>query len=326
MPRGGWRRNEPTLAQPRGTKPDRPPETSSPELEPVEVAPPSLPPATSSPPLPRTTRKPVTEGSGFGIQGSANASPAVQAKQLTLAIHEKVAPNNLPNGKSLSLRDCLLRDAGGNRLATLDAYWLAWRRAAQCEILDREADLLKNLVEAALERRNDPSGAADMVRLHAKREAAKATVAEARASLAEAEYALALRLGAVAEGDWPRPSTAPHWGDYLLRLDSQPRAVVESRPAQRLAATLPGLGENVRQHATALVEADTARTTSVERYRRREASMEDLLDVVSREIEQTVAFLDALVDYNHAIAEYVLLVVPANTPADRLVTALVVKP
>jgi hypothetical protein len=336
-PRDGWRRYEPTPAPPRGTTPDRPANTSSPELVPVEPAAPTLSPASTPPSLPslsppRTTRKPVFEGSGGRGQGSGMFSsmmystPAVRAKQLTQAIHEEVAPNDSSGSKSVTLRDCLLRDAGGNRLATIDAYWLAWRRTAECKMLDRQAELLKGLVEVVLERRNDPAGAADMVRLQARREAAKAVAAQAQAARTETLYSLALRIGAVADAEWPTPSTAPHSGDYLLRLESQPRAVAESRTARRLTATVPALGESVRQHATALVESDSAQRQAVDRYRGRETSIDELLDAASRETQQTSAFLDALCDYNHAIAEYVLLVVPPTTPADRLVTALVVKP
>jgi hypothetical protein len=36
--------------------------------------------------------------------------------------------------------------------------------------------------------------------------------------------------------------------------------------------------------------------------------------------------LNTLTDYNRALAEYVLTVMPPATPVNRLVTALVVKP
>ena len=42
--------------------------------------------------------------------------------------------------------------------------------------------------------------------------------------------------------------------------------------------------------------------------------------------EQTAAFLDSLSEYNLSIAEYALTILPASTPADKLVSALVVKP
>ena len=55
-----------------------------------------------------------------------------------------------------------------------------------------------------------------MLRLHAAQTAAKAAVGEAQVALVEAQYALALRIGALADAAWPRASTAPHSGSYLL--------------------------------------------------------------------------------------------------------------
>ncbi len=90
--------------------------------------------------------------------------------------------------------------------------------------------------------------------------------------------------------------------------------------------TIPGLGENVQQHAAAVVEADAARVAAAEKYRTGGVPLEQVLDGVARQMEQTLAFLNTLTEYNRAIAEYVLTVLPPTTPADRLVAALVAKP
>jgi hypothetical protein len=89
---------------------------------------------------------------------------------------------------------------------------------------------------------------------------------------------------------------------------------------------IPGLGEGVQQRATALAEADAARAAAAENYRRGAATIDQALESVAAQTEQNTAFLDSLVEYNRAIAEYVLLVRPAATPADKLVESLVVKP
>ena len=78
----------------------------------------------------------------------------------------------------------------------------------------------------------------------------------ARVALVEAQYALAVRIGAAGESAWPIASTIPHSGSYLLRLDTQPQAVVDSWPVRRLATTIPGLYDSVQQYAAAVVEAD----------------------------------------------------------------------
>ncbi len=250
----------------------------------------------------------------------------MRAKQLTLALHGDHALWAGDDGKPVSLRDCLLRDAGGNRRATIEAYWLAWQRAAEYKSLADEQRRLKALDAVVLERRNRPTGATDMLRLQAAQTAAKAAIGEAQVALVEAQYALALRIGAVADAAWPRPSTAPHAGSYLLNRDQQPRSIAESWPVRRLAATIPGLGECVQQRAAAVAEAAAAQAAAVENYRSGAAAVGQVLDGGAAETEQTAAFLDSLTEYNRAIAEYVLLVRPAATPADKLVESLVVKP
>ena len=57
-----------------------------------------------------------------------------------------------------------------------------------------------------------------------------------------------------------------------------------------------------------------------------ERPIDQAIEGVAAQTEQTLAVLDTLTDYNRAIAEYVLTVLPPATPANRLVAALVVKP
>jgi hypothetical protein len=76
----------------------------------------------------------------------------------------------------------------------------------------------------------------------------------------------------------------------------------------------------------ALVETDSACAAAAENYRSGAATIDQVLDGVAAQTEQTSAFLDSLIEYNRAIAEYVLLVRPPTTPADKLVESLVVKP
>ncbi len=345
-PRDGLRpveKNEPTLAPPRDEEAadQAPAAIQQKPLVPIETLP-------SSPsPRPRTARKPAladaqlpfTSGEGRGTRGEGavvaaasplypalvDAAPAVRAKQLTVALHwDRSLPEGI--GKPMSLADCLLRDAGADRRATIEAYWRLRQRAAEYQVHVQQVELLEGLVSVVLERRSEPLGAAEMLRLHSAQLAARASMREAHAALVEAQYALALRLGATGESAWPLASTVPHSGSYLLKLDAQPRAVVESWPVRRLAAVIPALGESVRQHAAAVVEADAARVAAAEQYRAGGAPIEQAIESIAEQTRQTMAALDTLTAYNRAIAEYVLTVLPPATPANRLVAALVVKP
>ena len=323
-------RNEPTPAPPRQKPRKEPASVENKPLVPVEQ-PAGSPPA----PQPRTANKPVMgdqqQGATSEIAASplypalVHATPAARAKQLTVALHwDRSLPQGI--GKPMSLADCLLRDPGSDRRATIEAYWRVRQRAAEYQVLAEQVTLLEGLMPVALERRNEPSGAAAMLRLKGAQLATQASLGDAHAALVEAQYALAMRIGATGEGAWPLASTVPHSGSYLLRLDAQPQSIIESWPIRRLATTIPALSESVQQHAAAVVEADAARVAAAEKYRLGGAPIEQAIDGITAQTQETLAVLSALTDYNRAIAEYVLTVMPPATPADRLVAALVVKP
>jgi hypothetical protein len=332
-------KNEPTLAPPRAEANKEPTHPETKPTVPVE-----RPDAAPSLPQPRTANKPVLAASsapvsaGEARDGKASlpaasplyaalleATPGARAKQLTIALHwDRSLPPGI--GKPLNLLDCLLRDSGTDRQATIDAFWRARQRAAEYQVLAQQVELLEALAPVALERRNEPSGAVEMLRLRRAQTAAQASLREAHVALIEAQYALALRLGATEDSDWPLASTVPHAGKYLLMLEGQPPAVAQSWPVRRLAATIPSLGENVEQHAAAVVEADAARVAAAERYFAGRVAIDPAIEGVATQTRQTQALLETLTEYNRAIAEYALTVLPPATAADRLVAALVVKP
>ncbi|MCE5266415.1 MAG: hypothetical protein LLG00_00820 [Planctomycetaceae bacterium] len=269
-----------------------------------------------------TERSAVVQTSSFDSPGVA--SPAIRAKQLTSSLHWNGALWEGDGCKPITLSECLRRDASGNRRATIDAYWLVWQQAARYKAALDEQSRLKALAALVLERRNSPAGAADMLRLNTAQTAAKAAVGDAKVALVDAQYALALRIGTVADA-WPQTATAPHSGSYLTNLERQPRNVAESRAARRLAAMMPHVVQNVQERATSVVETENARGAVAENYRRGAAAIDQVIDSVTAETEQSLAFIDSLMQYNRAIAEYVLLVFPATTPADKLVESLVTK-
>ncbi len=356
-PRDGWRSSDPMSAQPGDGMKTGEPTLAPPRegLQPVEKGQPTLAPprdvpaAASSPPetslapveppsataVPQSANKPVDASlpaqNGAAPSASllypalADAAPAVQAKQLSIALD---SDRSLPqgSGQPLSLAECLRREGGLNRRATIDAYWLVWQRAAQRQTFVRQSEMLAALAPVVLEHRLQPAGPTEMLRLHASQTAAEAEVRQAQTALVEAQYALAARIGATADAAWPLASTVPHSGRYLMKLELQPQSLVASWPVRRLAATLPGLGENVQQAAAAVIAADAARVAAAEQYGAGAVPFEQVLEGISRQTEQTLAFLGRLTEYNREIAEYVLTVFPAAGSSDQLVTALVVNP
>ena len=252
-------------------------------------------------------------------------SPGGRIKQLASAIYwDRSLPKD--SGKPINLTECLLRNAGGDRLTTISAYWLLKQRQAQYQVLGQQEEMLEAIKPLVLEHRNDPTGPADGVRWNAAALSAKAATRKAQAVLVEAQYALALRIGALDEPAWPLASTAPHSGNYDLRFEAQPARLRQSWPLRRLAATIPGLVENTRQLADAVVEADEARVATAEHYRTGRAGIDVVLNGILEQTEETSALLDCVTEYNDALAEYALAVQPPGISAARLVESLVMKP
>jgi hypothetical protein len=352
-PRDAVKKNEPTLAPPRDSlqavgknEPTlAPPRKDSAAEQPVKLedksaVPDDHPSTAPALPQPRTVNKPVVAAPSSAVSSGEvgatvpatsplypallNVTPGVRANELTAALHwDRSLPQGI--GTPMNLLDCLLRDSGTDRQATINAYWRVRQRAAEYQVLAQQAELLEALEPLALEHRKAPAGAVEMLRLRRAILAAKASLGEAHVALIEAQYALALRLGATGDAAWPLASTVPHAGKYLLMVEAQPSAVAQSWPVRRLAATIPGLGESVQQHAAAVVESDAARVAAAEKYRTG-APIDPAIEGVTAQTRLTLALLETLTSYNRAIAEYVLTVFPPATAADKLVPALVLKP
>jgi hypothetical protein len=242
-----------------------------------------------------------------------HAEPAVQAKQLTLALHwDRVLPQGI--GEPIGLEDCLRDGLGADRRAVIDAFWLVRQRAAEYQVLAEQGQWLEELELNT----PDHSGGPPATRLRVTRLANEAALQEARIALMEAQFELAVRIGRATGSVWPLASTVPHSGGYLLKLDAQPRQLAESWPWRRLVALIPGLGDTLQRQATAVVEADAARAAAIARYHSGGQSIEPVLAAIARQTAQTVALLQTLTAYNRAIAEYVLTVLPPQTPSDQL--------
>jgi hypothetical protein len=266
-----------------------------------------------------------SDAAGARYAGLTTASPGTRTKQLAASIYSDQGTSHA-TGRSIALVECLFRNANSDRLTTIRAYWLLSQRQAGYRILLAQKETLGAIEQTVIEHRSDPTGPADMLRLQSAKLATEAAIFQAQAALIEAQYALALRIGTVAEAAWPLASTPPHSGSYLLKLDSQPRGLAQSWPVRRLAAVIPRLGETVQGLAAAVVEADAAQAAATENYRMGRGGIDAVLEGVQGQIEETCALLSCLTDYNDAIAEYSLTVLPATYPADKLAASLVVKP
>lgn len=331
LPRAG----RPTLAPPRPSKELEKPSGETAPSEPAEAArdaraEPLVPVRpTESSAEPRLANRPTlgdqtTAPLGAGLYpGLVDVKPAVRAQRLADAICWNRSLGSSA-GRSVELKDLLIEAKSPDRAGIIDAYWLARQRVAEYQVLVMHNDWLEELVPVALERRSRPGGPEEMLRLQAARVAGKALQLEVQLKLLEAQFELTRRSGLSLSASWLLPGTTPHSGPYLLNLEAQASAVANSWKVQRLARTIPALWGGLEQRANAVVEADSARAAATAAYQSGTRTIDYALAAINRQTAETQAFLETLTAYNRSIAAYVLSVVPAAVPAERLVEALVV--
>ena len=250
----------------------------------------------------------------------AAASPAARAKQLTLALYWR---GSLPQSQPVELKEVLRDIPDERRRDVIKAYWTAARRAAEYQVFVSASEMLEGLASTAASRASQPLGKHEVATLTAARLAARARLVDAEAKLIEAQFDLARQAGRNGQSTGLLPSTTPHAGPYLLKLEAQPASLAGTWPMQRLAATVPALGENLQERSAAVVEADATCAAAAQDWQTGQRSLVELLALVDQQTAESLAFLDTLTQYNEAIADYVLRVVPPAMPGDRLVASLV---
>jgi hypothetical protein len=280
---------------------------------------------------PRMVQRPTDgEGQSTGAGSSPalypaliSVSPGARVKHLSTALHWN---RNLPQdvGRPAELEECLRGLLGTDRRSVIDAYWIARQRAAEYQVLAGQTDLIEQVVPLALEHRRQPTGALDMLRIRTARLACEADLAGAHADLLESLFELTRRTGRALDGPWLVPATAPHSGQYLLKLDAQRPEVVKQPAMQRLAATVPALNDALREQAASVVEADSVRAAATTAYQLSGKNIDQFLTSVRSQTAETVAFLHMLTAYNQAIAEYALTVLPSAISGEQLVQTLVI--
>ena len=96
------------------------------------------------------------------------------------------------------------------------------------------------------------------------------------------------RAGRPLDAAWILPSTVPHSGPYLLKLDVQRPEVVKQPAVQRLAATIPALDDAIQEQAAAVVESDTVRAAAAAAYQAGGRSIDSLSTCVQGQTAETL--------------------------------------
>ncbi len=253
----------------------------------------------------------------------ADSAPVVRVKQLATALHTSPA-RSAQAATPVDLKQCLQGVAVSDRRAVIDAFWLTGQRVAEYQVAADQAGLLEQLRPAALNRRAERGGPAAMLRLQAAVVATGAEQLRSQGKLLESRYELTRLAGRSPAAAWLVPTTVPHSGPYVVPQDASRSASAEPWRTRRPAATLPAWLADLQERAAATVQADAARAATAADYEANKASLDQALAASQQQLEETLAFLDALTGYNRAIADYALSVLPNSTSTDQLVKTLVV--
>ena len=235
------------------------------------------------------------------------------------------APEMLPHdaGQPTSLADCLSMCPVSARRDVIAAFWNAREAAATFQVFSDEASELTSLSQAATRIRGSRGGPEAVIRLQALRRIVKAALLDAQVEMLHSQYDLTSLCGGRLQDEWLLPNTSPHGGRYLLRLEEQPRELVEARQLDQLGALVKVLHLQMVDHAGTVVYADSARATALRDPGAGPKVFDLAMALIERQASHTVFFLRATKRYNLAIADYVLATMPENVPADKLVSALV---
>jgi hypothetical protein len=326
----------------RGNEPEvpqlAPPQESAIPLVPDEPGKPASPPAngkSTGGPTTRSSQKPVLEN-GFSqtsaqgaYPGLAGLTPAGQTNKLTAVLYSQrnmpVAagqPAGLLADKAPVLRliDCLRMGPADSRTTVIETYWATCQMEAQHQNLAEQTQWLEAL-RPTLSAQSPPLPTA-LLRLRAARLAVEANRADTEAERMAARFQLAAATGLGTEKTLPRAVSLPFVGHWPLPVSSSDNY---SWPQRRLKATIPQREAAIAAQAAVVVAADASRATAAADFLAGRVSVERVLARIDLQARETSAFLESVTAYNRAIAQYASATLPASTPAEKLVAALMVE-
>ena len=336
---------EPRLAPPQEMAipliPDKPATSNSGAVSPAPPRPVSPDPSATeipSHPKPHTAQRPIGEPASAAPISALNErdsrsgqdtlsplvglSPAEQTTSLTATLF---SARNSPAGGSdkadvrmqpLRLVDCLLPVPINDRSKAIDVYWTA----RQLDVLRQEYfEQIKWLQALGPNScRPEPSVAHGIAQRPCGSPRGVVQEADTEADLLVARFGLAGLAGRATDKTPPQPIALP----FVGRLPIEAASAAQSWSRRCLEATIPQRQQAVENQATAVVQADIARSAATADFLAGRAGIERVLAEIELQSRETSAFLTAVAEYNRVIAHYQTLVLPANIPPETLVTAL----
>ena len=267
-------------------------------------------------------------------------TPALRTKGLATALHVTTAVP-VPTGVTghpvpMTLVQVIERAGAGVgvKRSVTHASWEVATNMARYRVRWTEQAWIEAIAEQLTQRlavvADDPEQvtgfAAVMLRLNLARHMAVAETAEATVSLWNAQFRLARLLGLPDATAWPVVTTIPHNGPFEMHADRQPESVVGDSVGKRLVELIPGRYAYLVSLGEAVVRADAARADAMVAATRDPKMVARALVTIRDQVSTSETFLEALVGYNRAIADYAALTYTTSVTTEQWVKTLVVTP
>jgi len=241
-------------------------------------------------------------------------------------IRQLASPSEAPvPGRPVALAEALSRSVDRRRQTEIaHAYWTLSAAMADYETCVIELSRIEQLLPQAV----DGKRLADL-ELETHLAAAHARQRELELNVVTAQYELAELAGWQAAEALPLPDDAPHAGAYLTRAHE----IYATRPAPTrvhlIDRALPLRLQSLDMRAMAVHAALDAADSAEQAYHgdkggaTKDVDLTVALTAVAELARQQRAFVAAVRDYNHDIAEYALGIAPAGIDAATLVRMLI---
>ncbi len=195
------------------------------------------------------------------------------------------------------------------------AYWELAQSIANSRYA---ADKMRVLSEVS-----PPAAETDRALLAEALAAAEAEEAAAQDALLSAQYGLLRVTGMSLEDALPWPADVPLIAPYRTQFSM----IFANQPAplslRQIHQSLPGKLRLIEKRVSAMAAAESATDALLESYKGGRTPLVQLLPTIERLDRSRRAFLNAVVDYNHQIAEYSLAVVGSGVGPETLVATLI---
>jgi len=223
------------------------------------------------------------------------------------------------------LTDCLERAGSGDRLAVVQTYWELARLWAKWFLLEDQLALAEEWAVLLFQNSHLPGNAEGFLRLRAWRHQLQAEQDKWERAIVETQSRLGHLLRLPHGTDLFLPSTLPHVGGYDLQWEKLSQSQKEDPRFQRLAVKVAGTAQALPVAVEAIGLADTAWAEELESFYSRGHDITKLLEVNELYVDLQRRWIDQVIEYNRAIAEYADATVSRDVPSRSFAASLILE-